>query len=164
MDKPTLELVRKWFSYINTRGPIIRPELGPCWIWDGGSNSSGYGTMDVGGRSLRPHVLAYHFLKGNHDPNKVVMHKCDTPLCVNPAHLTLGTQSENMLDAAEKGRIRGAAGRGEKNSTAKLTEKQVREIRNLAERGYLREQLALQYGVSKLTIRDIVNRKTWQHV
>lgn len=86
-----------------------------------------------------------------------VMHTCDVPGCINPEHLLLGTHADNMADAANKGRLK-----GEKSGRAKLTEVQVLEIR--ANWKYTQKQLAVQYGISVPTIKDIIARKIWKHI
>lgn len=93
---------------------------------------------------------------------KVVMHTCDNPACINPAHLVLGTQQDNIKDMWSKGRqgVKGMPGAA--HPMAKLTEQTVREI-ILATRMEGKE-LAAKYGVSKATISMVLNRKIWKHV
>lgn len=72
---------------------------GSCLLWTGARNSCGYGVCRFEGRLVLAHRLAYYFAKGKIPRGKVVMHSCDTPLCCNPAHLSVGTQSQNISDA-----------------------------------------------------------------
>lgn len=77
-----------------------------CWWWTGYVWNGRYGGVMVDGKTLLAHVYSYmicHKLK--HRPKLNVLHECDQPLCVNPAHLFLGTQQENMADCARKGRL-----------------------------------------------------------
>ena len=91
----------------------------------------------------------------------VIMHSCDTPVCVNPDHLSLGTNAENAADASRKGRRLP----GSLNHQAKLTEDQVREMRLLyAAGGVSQAQLAQQYGVSHALVSFIVTRRAWKHI
>ena len=91
----------------------------------------------------------------------LVCHKCDTPLCVNPDHLFLGTHADNKADCCAKGRQ--AFNNGEKNGTARLTEGQVAEIRSLyAHGGIGTEAIGPMYGVSGRQIRNIVRRRQWK--
>jgi hypothetical protein len=86
-----------------------------------------------------------------------VCHHCDNRRCVNPSHLFLGTQVDNMLDASRKGRIR----KGERSTTAKLTEADVRRIRSMT--GYHKD-IAAEFGVSRRCIGAIRKRQKWAHV
>ena len=93
-----------------------------------------------------------------------VCHSCDNTLCVNPEHLFLGTQKETVQDAVRKGRMRGTALRGSKNGNAKLTEKQVKQIRVLREEGLIYRQIAEQFNIHLAQVGNIVTRKQWTHV
>lgn len=81
-----------------------------CWEWTGATSPAGYGRVKIDRKVVLPHrVMAWAFgiVKTISDPARtaVVMHSCDNPACCNPAHLSAGTMSENMLDASRKGRI-----------------------------------------------------------
>ena len=92
--------------------------------------------------------------------NMCICHKCDNPSCVNPHHLSEGTQQDNSNDMVNKGR----AAKGEKQHLSKLTEKQVLEIRaKYAKGGTTHRQLAKEYGVFHAVIGNIIRRKTWTH-
>jgi hypothetical protein len=77
---------------------------GRCWIWTGRRNAHGYGRVKLDGREPYIHRLVYEWTFGPVPAGQVVMHACDTPSCVNPAHLRAGTQSENATDMHLKGR------------------------------------------------------------
>ena len=81
------------------RGITVR---GDCWIWKGATNDKGYGQIKVGGR--KGPVLYVHRIMANAQPGEEVFHLCDTPRCVNPAHLSLGTHLDNIADMNRKGR------------------------------------------------------------
>lgn len=87
-----------------------------CWNWTGKKNEHGYGTITVDGRYTRAHRAMFFLLNPKADHSLVVMHKCDNPQCVNPEHLALGTQKENMMDMHSKGRFKGGAKEGNKNA------------------------------------------------
>ncbi len=91
-----------------------------------------------------------------------ICHHCDNPSCVNPAHLFLGTPTDNMQDMRNKGRYDGC---GESNGQATLTEGDVRKIRRLyAGGGITQRQLGELFGVCRAHIGHIVNRRHWTHV
>lgn len=81
------------------------PEAG-CWIWLGNVGPHGYGRVHISGRRVPAHRLAYEQAFGDIPNGLVVCHKCDTPSCVNPAHLFAATQQQNLMDMAAKGRHR----------------------------------------------------------
>src|SRR3990167_8700408 len=98
-----------------------------CWLWTA-KLLKGYGRLWVAGHSERAHRVAWLLHYGQIDAGLLVLHKCDNPCCVNPKHLFLGTASDNILDAAAKGRM----AHGEKNGNRKLTTDQVLTIRQVS--------------------------------
>ena len=99
------------------------------------------------------------------DSIEFACHHCDNPSCFNPDHLFVGSQSDNMVDAYSKGRLKNNIGAiGETNHASKLTEDQVREIRKLREQGMSSTQIAEKFPVNARQIRRIYNRKRWNHV
>lgn len=133
-----------------------------CKIWQGKPTRSGYGQFRVGGRRGRPFSAhRWIFIQMFDYEPEVVMHRCDTRLCVNwEGCLLPGTRTLNMVDKVAKGRQT----KGETQPGSKLTEAQVREIRQLDREvaGSYRE-IGLRYGVARETIFDILNRRTWRH-
>lgn len=132
--------------------------LGPtdCWIWTSVRQSKGYGTFSVGGRAGGM-VLAHRFavsLQVEIPEGAHVLHECDNPPCVNPAHLRVGTRSENMRDMAIKLR----------HGQSKLDPQSVREIRTAAANGVSQRQIARRYSVSQTAVRFVLSGKTWSHV
>jgi len=92
--------------------------VGPtgCWNWTGKQNEHGYGAIQVEGKYTRAHRAMFFMLNPDADKSLVVMHTCDNPQCINPTHLTLGTQKDNMMDMHKKGRFKGGAPKGNKNA------------------------------------------------
>ena len=132
-----------------------------CWEYSP-INIDGYGRMWYKNRAHPAHRLAYKFYnKCSILKNIKVCHSCDNRCCINPDHLFLGTQKDNMDDMTNKGRDRRT---GEQNGSSKLTEKQVLRIRKLHKKGFLQKTLAKQFSVDKSSIGFIVNRKTWKHI
>ena len=92
-----------------------------------------------------------------------VCHTCDNRKCVNPEHLWLGTQGDNIKDMVQKGRLV-ALGNGSKNLASKLTEKEVLEIRKKSFNGYKPKELSKIYNVCYATIWQIIKRMSWKHI
>jgi DNA invertase Pin-like site-specific DNA recombinase len=94
-----------------------------------------------------------------------VLHHCDTRNCINPEHLFLGTQADNIADMDAKGRrYRGSINVGSRNGGAKLGEDEVLEIRRLVSAGTTYGDLARRFGVSLTAISKVVLRKKWKHI
>lgn len=160
--EPTMPLVDRLYS------KIVINERSGCWEWQG-SKRRGYGRLIVGSRkdgsrkSESAHRLSYVLSKGEIPDGKEVCHKRDNPCCINPDHLFLGTKKENAEDRERKGRNIIFA--GEEQPMAKLTKKTVKDARwEHAFKGTSFQKLADKYGVSKSTIQNAVNRKTWKCV
>ncbi|MDQ3539711.1 MAG: HNH endonuclease [Chloroflexota bacterium] len=135
---------------------------GECWLWTAYRDRDGYGDVRMDGRKLVAHRVMWIIEHGPIPEGLYICHHCDNPPCVNPAHLFLGTNQENQLDAVRKGRQRGFSPFGELNSHAKLTTAQVAEIRRLYAEGDVTQwQLGATFGVSDATISKIVRYKTW---
>lgn len=133
-----------------------------CWIWTRYKDQRGYGITSLNGKLMKAHRLFYENLVSEIPPGAVVCHRCDNPSCVNPNHLFVGTQRDNILDCIRKGRARRRDQRGTKNHQAKLTESQVLEIR-YSESGP-QGQIAKRYGVTQTIISDIRRGVAWTHI
>ena len=143
-----------------------------CWLWLGyrmrPKNRKGiwHGQINTGrrGRSALTHRVAWELANGPIPPGMNVLHRCDNPGCVNPKHLFLGTQGDNVSDAAAKGRMPGPRLIGERNPTAKLTIADVRAIREEAAAGAAPKALAARFSVTRQNIRSILLGQTWRSV
>ncbi len=130
-----------------------------CWEWQG-PRSHDYGALRADGEVWLAHRLSYSVFVGPIPDGDVICHRCDNPICINPAHLFPGTQAVNLADMRDKGRgVHGSA-----QHAAILTDNDVREIRDKKASGVPATVLALRYGVHKRQIYKIVNREQWKHV
>lgn len=136
----------------------------PCIEFQGCRDSRGYGRQKVKGVSDRAHRHSYRKHHGPIPDGMVVRHKCDNPPCINPEHLELGTQMDNMQDAVKRKRFPSRAGVA--NDNAKLTVEQVREIKRACLAPYygLVRSLARKYDVPESTITNIKTGRTWTSV
>lgn len=131
-----------------------------CWPWLASRLPRGYGRFSVGGRNGRittAHRVAYELVVGPVPSNLFVLHSCDTPYCVNPRHLHLGTHLDNMAEMRARGRSRV----GEKNVNAKLSVAVVHEIRRLDAMRVSNAEIARRFNVHRTYIWAIKNRRAW---
>ncbi len=133
-----------------------------CWLWTASTNEHGYGQLSVGRRPTKAHRISWVIAHG--DPGELaVLHHCDNPPCVNPHHLFLGTQADNLSDARAKGKK--VCGVGERHGKSVLTEAQVVEIRRIwANRTLSGGQLARRFGLSRNCIYAVVTNRSWRHI
>lgn len=132
-----------------------------CWEWVGSKDRNGYGRLNIRGTPYLASRLSFALRYGDIPLGRYVCHKCDNPTCVNPEHLFLGTQADNIADMHAKGRDRKRGLPGEQHHAAKLTDDAVREIRASSDSAL---DLSRRYGVSRATVQDVNDRKTWKHV
>ncbi len=135
-----------------------------CWIWTGAVGENGYGRFRMSGKALIASRASWILFKGAIPDGLFVLHHCDTPLCVNPDHLFLGTSFDNNHDCIEKGRDNPRGGvwpNGENHPMVKLKSDQVIAIRNDARKYRL---IANDYGVSISAIKAIKNKRIWRHL
>jgi len=132
-----------------------------CWIWRGSIDTRGYGSIGAdGGKPLmRAHRVAYELTVGSIPSGLVVCHACDNRACVNPRHLFVATQRENVLDMIRKGRRHSSE--GERNPGVKLRASQALAIR--CDHRPPREIIA-EFGIAKSTLCSIRKRETWRHL
>lgn len=127
-----------------------------CWIWQGGKKD-GYGTFTMSGIYYPAHRVSYYLAHGEPGPIRV-LHECNNTRCVNPAHLYLGSHSQNMLQAYSDGR---KSNRGTLNPRSKLYDSDLTKIRELAAQGIPHPEIGSIYNMTKASIWQIVNYDTY---
>lgn len=139
-----------------------------CWLWKGsrkanvGSKVLWHGQWRTADGSIElAHRGAWRLMKGPIPKGLFVLHRCDNPACVNPTHLFLGTQADNISDMWGKGRARPKAQHGEDHGNSKLTADLIRDIRASKESGV---ELARRLSLSPTTICDVRKRRSWKHI
>jgi HNH endonuclease len=144
------ENARETFDKSYVKDPITG-----CWNWTAGLLATGYGQIyNDEGKHERAHRFSFRTLKAAIPKNLLILHQCDNRRCVNPDHLHLGTHSENLVEAYQ---------RGKSPPRRKLTDEQVRQVRKM-HGSMLQKQLAVHFGVSESIISNIINRRIWRRV
>lgn len=138
-----------------------------CWLWTAKRTDEGYGYLmvkQIGHRKYmwKAHRVSYLLHHGAIPANRLLRHTCDTPACVNPAHLIVGTQAENVEDMDRRGRRR--VGIGERQNSHKLTAAAIPIIRQRYADGETLQAIADAYGVTNQSIHAVVTYKTWRHI
>lgn len=161
-------LIEKFWRQVNKNGPIVRPELGPCWLWTGACAKSGYGVLNIklavcSWKVTTTHRIAWALATGEiPSPAWMICHHCDVRLCVRPDHLFKGTAADNNRDMFEKGRYARPA--------ARLTPEAVNEIRQMVlgvstwDRRNLFGIISIRYGIGRRHIGAIVRGEHWKNI
>jgi hypothetical protein len=144
-----------------------------CWLWQGSIKPAGYGQLTVGNKLLTAHRVSWEIYNGPIPDGLWVLHRCEgsylpgditSRRCVNPAHLYLGTPTDNAQDVISSGRIGYSGSPGQAHPGAKLNESAVMEIRRQWARNVSQSEMARQFGVSQNTVWAIVHRRSWAHL
>ncbi len=146
-------------------GKVKRVKPDECWEWVGAIDSYGYGVFSFQYEAQRrkgilAHRISYLLNSGVLPDELVVCHRCDNRKCVNPNHLFLGTDVQNVYDMMSKGRH----ARGEMIHKHKLTEEQVQNVRSMRKSGTNCAVISRMFKVTRQTIHQVVKRKTWKHL
>lgn len=150
-------------AYLEERS-MPEPNSG-CWLWLGSINRLGYGQTAYFNGVTKAHRLSWLTHRGTIPDRMMVLHKCDVRQCINPDHLFLGTQTDNMRDMARKGRGKSIPQLGAKNPMARLSEGAASQIlARYRAGGVSQHALAADYGVAVMTINRLVRGLTWKHL
>ena len=138
-----------------------------CWEWTASKNKKGYGNFYISvGHSKDKHCLAHRrawiLTYGEIPQGLQVLHSCDNPPCVNPKHLFLGTNEDNVKDKIQKGRARNLM--GEEHPNSKLTEDKVVKIRLLRSEGLTLQKIGSMYNIDLSTVGKVCNRQLWKQI
>lgn len=147
-------LIEKFHSMV-----MPEPNTG-CWLWNGKIHNGGYGIMFTNGTSYLTHRLSYTIHKGKIQKGLFVCHTCDVRSCVNPDHLFLGSNEDNVADMVRKNR----QAKGEHNSKTKLDEHTVRQVMCLYSIGMGSTIISKMFSMSQATIWQIMHGKIWNHI
>lgn len=140
---------------------VDKSDSSGCWVWQGVLKGNGYGGFSITQQGQKKgwfsHRYAWTIVNGEIPDGLLVCHHCDNRRCCNPAHLFLGTASDNMQDMIQKGR--------KVNGRAKLNEQDVVQIRTAYANGnHTMRGLARMYQVDKRTIQKIIHRQAWKNI
>lgn len=133
---------------------------GGCVVWTGNKNNRGYGVVKVGRKKLQAHRFVWEQKHGPIPDGMCVCHKCDNTECVNPDHMFLGSHTQNMQDAAKKGRVYNMATAAALVSN-RLTDVQREEIKQKNAAGVGMGVLAREYGISRTSIKRVITGRRY---
>ena len=149
-------MLNDYLAYMLDKKYKINPDT-DCWQWQGDRDYNGYGRMRWGNATHLVHRLSYMHHVEMIVPGQMILHSCDNPCCINPAHLRKGTHAENMQDMVDRGRS--VKGR-EKNYIGWDTAREIRMMYDTEE--YTQIEIAEEFGVTLGTINSIINFRTYK--
>lgn len=135
--------------------------LDGCWEWSGYIDNYGYGRIMTKDGPQRTHRVSYCVHHGEIPSGLSVLHHCDNRKCINPAHIYVGTQKQNMADKVGRGRALTGNNRGTAHPAAKIADADVYEIRKSKDSN---PTLAKKYGLTPAAIGMVKRRRTWSHL
>lgn len=154
-------LSSEFLNYVSVQGED------DCWPWLGAQNGRGYGRLEYEGKYQQAHRVSYQIYCEPIPDGYNVLHSCDNGICVNPKHLFLGSQQDNVDDMVSKNRDNFGGNRpmiGSEHPRAELNEDKVREIKRLLEEGHRHRDIAEWFNVARQTITNISTGQKWKHV
>lgn len=139
--------------------------VGECWEWTAAKIPDGYGVFGVDGISRCAHRISWEFFHGQIPHSLYVLHRCDNPPCVNPSHLFIGSQKDNVSDCTSKGRRGIHRPSAETNGMVKLNRWDIPVIRHLVHQHKFKQSVvASLYSVSRSAINSIILNNSWVSV
>ncbi len=151
----------RFWSKVKKASRVTSPHVStPCWNWTASIWSGGYGSFHFEGKDKKSHRHAWELTYGKIPDGLFACHHCDNKICVNPEHLFLGGARENQVDLITKGLRTIACGEG--HGEAKLTKRQVIQIKKRRAKGHLLMAIAKDFNVSRSNISSICLNKSWR--
>ncbi len=137
-----------------------------CWEWTASRRPQGYGQLNINRKLYYAHRISWQIANQKSVPKGIqVLHSCDNRKCVNPSHLWLGSQKDNIRDMVAKGRNNPWSPKGEAHPMARLCEGEVKAIRLLYATGkYTYNELSKKFDINQGHVGNIVNGKIWKHI
>jgi len=149
--------IDRFWLYVNKKEPD------ECWLWLGYRERSGYGRPNINGKNILAHRFAYELENGlGSAKDRIIRHSCDNRACCNPKHLIAGTQKENVADMYAKGRQ--PDWKGSNHPSARLTENDIKSVKELIDCGLTNNNVAEQFGVSSSMVSLIKRGHRWKHM
>jgi hypothetical protein len=175
MRRDSRSFEESFWSGIDKNGPVPThmSQLGHCWLWVRGKYAQGYGCLywyPAAKNRMKAHRASWIIHFGQPPVGLRVLHRCDNKSCVNPDHLFVGTQKDNMHDCMKKGRFHFPINLirhkqcGARCPNAKLTDSIVVQMRRERSNGHTYAEIAPKYGVTKECVSLVCRRLTWGHV
>lgn len=156
----SIQKFKKIFGTVTERFWARITKTDNCWTWNGATDTSGYGLLEVENKTRAVHRLSWELHYGSIPNGLGVFHKCDNRICIRPSHLFIGTARDNVADRDRKGR----QAIGKRNARTKLMPTQIRQIRELFVKGVSYSALGRKFSVDAKTIWCVINGKSWKYV
>lgn len=153
--------IAEFWAQVDKDGPVVRHVGTPCWLWVGKTLCRGYGQFSIAGKQLYTHRIAWLLERGELPAHLILCHDCDTPACVRPDHLFVGTTLDNARDREAKGRGRS---RGASNPMAKYTAWHALQAKKLRAEGLSFKEISKRLNMNKTTAYYMATGEQWKDV